>query len=1111
MTATLPSSIPALAPSAFVGREVEVETLTRVLDAARSGSGRVVLASGEAGIGKTRLVDELARLASAGGFDVFVGRCYEVEGAPAFWPWIQVLRALVRQRQTATFAAELGAAASDLAALVPELGAPVTTAVPNDPAVARFLLFEGVAALLRHTATSRPLVIALDDLHRADTPSLRLLEFLVPHLRDVALVVLATFRDSPHDLDHPIASTLGEVTREASTVRLPLRGLSRDAVAELIAVVTGGPPEPDVIRTIHARTEGNPLFVTEIARCLVLEGERPVAGLDAMSAEMRTTIGRHVREASPACVDVLTAAAVFGRELRTDALIRVIGTTHDEMQTLLVEASRRQLVTTVAGDSRRVRFTHVLTRDVLYDAIPSPERPGRHRRAAEALAAVTAGDPEPPLAEIAAQFHRANDARAVDYARAAGDAAARLHAYEEAAGQYALAVAAAERAPAFDAALHCDLLLALGEAQRGARAFEAAKRTVLRAMESARHRGVFAQRARAALAYGVDFYFGEAAALDPVLVGLLAEAIEAGGERDDPVLVRLLGRMAHARYFDPTAAADREALTARAVAMARRLGDRLTLAQALLARHVATWRPDSLHERLALAREAIDLLPPSADPRIVFEAHALRAADHVEANDFVTADLEFAACAGIAEGSRHPYLAFMVPGFRALRATVRGDFAAAASFAATAAELAHRWFPELARAVDLMTRVGNARRRADWGAFEAPLRAATQMHPGAPALRALLAFALVELDRLDEARTELGVLASKGFDVIPDDVNALFTISLAADVCVAVGDAQNAEPLYCRLAPHGFANTIVMPPFTWRGSIAHRLGALARMLGRADDAATHFEDALAAYGSAGALPWLATTQYEYAVLLGTRGRDGDEARANTLLGQAEATAGRLGLETLLERVTAQKAAYADREPAPDEMASERAVFRREGESFVVTYAGRTVQLRATRGLEYLAPLLHAPLRELHVTELVAPASGGRGTAGAGDPSLRRAASLGDAGLLLDADAHAAYRTRLAALAEEVADAERVSDLGRIARARDERDALVDELSRAGRGRRAASHVERARVTVTKGLAAAVTRIRAVHPALAEHLSATLRRGYVCVYVPDPRHPIRWEA
>jgi hypothetical protein len=187
------------------------------------------------------------------------------------------------------------------------------------------------------------------------------------------------------------------------------------------------------------------------------------------------------------------------------------------------------------------------------------------------------------------------------------------------------------------------------------------------------------------------------------------------------------------------------------------------------------------------------------------------------------------------------------------------------------------------------------------------------------------------------------------------------------------------------------------------------------------------------------------------------------------------------------------------------------VFRREGESFVVTYAGRTVHLRATRGLEYLALLLYAPFREFHVTELVAPASSGGGAVGAGDPSLRRAASLGDAGLLLDADAHAAYRSRLAALAEEIAEAERLSDLGHLTRARDERHALVDELERAGRGRRAASHVERARVTVTKGLTAAVTRLRAVHPVLAQHLTATIRRGYVCIYVPDPRHPIRWEA
>ncbi len=1081
---------PEAQATAFVGRRAELDACTAALVAARSGAGRIVLASGEAGIGKTRLVDELGRDAAEQGFDVFVGRCYEVDGAPAFWPWMQVLRALVRKRQTASFVADLGPAAADLATLVPELGVSRPAAASKDPAVARFLLFDAVATLFRRTAATGPLVVALDDLHRADTPSLRLLEFLVPHLRDMALVVLATFRDSPHDLDHPIAATLGELSRELSTVRLPLTGLAPDALAALLASVIGRTPDAHVVDSVHGRTEGNPLFVTEIARRLALDGD-----VDALSAEMRTTIGRHVHEASPACLDVFTAAAVFGRELRSDALLRMIGTTHDALQPLLVEAAQRGLMAVATGDPRRLRFTHVLTRDVLYDGIPEPERAAWHRRAAEALATVTAEEIAPPLAELAAHFKRAGDARATEYARAAGEEARKVHAYEEAAAQYALAVAAAEQLGTFDPRLHTDLLIDLAEVQRLGGNLDASKQTVLRAAESARERGAAAQLAQAALTYGPRFDFGEGAVVDPLLVGLLSEAVDALDGADDPVLVRILGRLALARYWEFGAEDERARLTDRALAMARRLGSPAVLVEALIFRHNATWAPGTLAERLALLEEVAALTEAHHDSDLTFQRHLLRAADALETNDVLTCDAEMAACGRIAEQTRHPFHRVEIAGFLSLRAAMRGDADECARHAARVGEIGGRWFPLFAEMAQAMLYLARARSRAEWEAVIPGFRAHVDAHPGTPGVHALLAVVLCEAGRITEARAAFEVLAKDRFRSIAVDAVRVMSLTLAADACGRLGDAASAAQLYPLLEPYRAHNALAFVSHQWWGCAAHRLGVLARLLARLDDAAAHFEDALARHLYVGDVRRTAETRLEYAVLLHERNRDGDGIRAAELLRDAEAIAVTFGLETLRERIAAFRTPTVDDVPASSAASGETGVFRRDGGDFVVTYAGRTVQLRATRGLEYLAPLLYAPLREHHVTELVARVTG---NADAAVPTA-------------DADAHVAYRERLEAIAEEIAEAERLADSGRLGRARDTRAALVEDLTRGAPSKRAVAHVERARVTVTKGLSAAISRIRAVHPALAQHLAATIRRGYVCVYVPDPRRPIRWEA
>jgi hypothetical protein len=200
-------------------------------------------------------------------------------------------------------------------------------------------------------------------------------------------------------------------------------------------------------------------------------------------------------------------------------------------------------------------------------------------------------------------------------------------------------------------------------------------------------------------------------------------------------------------------------------------------------------------------------------------------------------------------------------------------------------------------------------------------------------------------------------------------------------------------------------------------------------------------------------------------------------------------------------------------PAPEPRTEpERQVFRRDGEFWTIASAGKEIRLRDMRGLHYLATLLREPRREFAATDLVKFGSGLAWTRSPEDPALSVVSGLGDAGERLDGRARAAYRERLRGLEEERAEAERHGDLGRLTRASEEREALLAELVAAARGRRTASHAERARVAVTKAIGSALEKIAERHPELGDHLSARIHRGYLCSYAPDPRTPsYEWET
>jgi class 3 adenylate cyclase/tetratricopeptide (TPR) repeat protein len=452
---------PPTPASTFVGRSAELAGLRAALDAALAGHGRLVLVSGEPGIGKTRLAQELSAESEAGGCLVLWGRCWEGEGAPAFWPWLDALSAYVRTLDPRTLRAQLGPAAPDLALLVPDVQAALPDLPPPPPAEpeqARFRLFGGVSAVLTGVAAARPLLLVLDDLHWADKPSLLLLQFLVRQIGAARVLVLGLYRDTDLDRQHPLAEALVALRREPIAERVALGGLSRDEVAALVEARAGhvlDAPGRALAAAIERETEGNPFFIEETLRHLVETGR--VARSDGrwvvtvapdqldIPEGVRQVIGRRLSRLSAEANVVLAQAAVIGREFDEAVLQAVTDADEATLDRALEEALAAGLIAESRGRGQPgYSFGHALIRQTLYDELRASRRQRLHLRVAEAIEHVHARSLDRRLAALAMHYREAGAAadpeKAIEYSLRAGEAADVAFAYEEAYAQWRAAL-----------------------------------------------------------------------------------------------------------------------------------------------------------------------------------------------------------------------------------------------------------------------------------------------------------------------------------------------------------------------------------------------------------------------------------------------------------------------------------------------------------------------------------------------------------------------------------------------------------------------------------------------------------------------------------------------
>jgi DNA-binding CsgD family transcriptional regulator len=943
----------------FVGRRRELDALRAALEHAVAGQPRIVLLTGEPGIGKTRTAQEIVAHAGRSGVLALWGRCPEERGAPPYWPWLQLIRRYAALHDEQVLSQTIGSAATQIAALDAQLAHPLTDGTPGpseaDALNARFRLFDSIAGFWQRAAARQPLLLVLDDLHRADVPSLRLLEFVMAEAVASRLMVLGTYRDSEVVRQHPLSDTLAQLHRHAHVQRLLLGGFSPAETVEF--VVAAGAPSTELAAALHDQTEGHPLFLAELTRDMLQARDARAANAGNPTQEprgvpkgVREVIGARLNRLTPPCVPVLQNAAVIGREFGFNLLCGLLGDDVPQEQALAaIDEARTACLIDESAEPGAYQFSHALVRDTLYDELSALHRARLHQRIAAALELQHAGDLTPCLSALAHHYQAAGPAgdaaKAVAYATRAAELATAMQAHEEAVRHYLLACGALPPGAGTDAQ-RCRLLLGLGDAQLSAGDSALALATFADAASCARRVGDASLLVRSAIGFGnAQWRLGSEGPKAVVLIGeALAQAAPAGRER-----VSLLSALCRALLFsnrpDEAETAFREA-----VAIARRLGDPLALFGALSAIVPGRWFADRLALRIEAAHEAIELARRAGHPKWpVSILTGWHAGDLMEFGDTAAAAATTRLHLASGETTREPFIEAVALAALAMIATHEGRFAEAEKSAVQALRCGERFDRDNAAGIfgvqmfTLRRQQGRLRELAPvLKQFLASGSMAATWRPG-------LAILHCELGARDEARDIFDQLAARDFAGIANDAIRIASIAYLAEVCAWLGDAARAPALYALLLPYAERNIVFGAHTASFGAGARLLGMLATTLERWDAAEHHFEVAEAFDAHTGGRPWLARSRCEFAAMLMRRARSGDHDRALPLLEAALVDARELGMRGLEERAAGlQQKLATDRKPGGRRQEVHAAgLSKREVQVLRLVAAGKTNQEIAT--------------------------------------------------------------------------------------------------------------------------------------------------------------------
>jgi tetratricopeptide (TPR) repeat protein/energy-coupling factor transporter ATP-binding protein EcfA2 len=1115
---TTGSPSPAKPEELFVGRAAPLELLDDAYRAAADGQGESVLVCGEAGMGKSTLLRQFAKRVRAGNGQVLFAHGRNDPGAPALWPWIEVLRRVLREGKPSSI--DVAPLLQAFSPWLPSQHRSLRLAVPVEGA-SEFIVHDTLVQLVLEVARRGPLLLVLEDVHDFDAASLDVTARLLQQLHGETLLMVASCRlnDEPRAREGYSLSTLATVSRV-----VPLEGLVR---ADVHALMTGSLRQivpSHVADAVYRRSEGNPLYVTAVVSALSASAARldalPEGAQLELPASLRLAGQQHLGSVPAACQQVLKLASVLGRAFEVSTLAR-FETLRCDTATLdahLHRACRERVLHRVTAAPGHYRFSHPLLREVLQQQWDPDEQRKAHGEAARALA-WRGGEREPSLQTRIARHLLAFASeeslrRAVSLALEAGRAAEARGAYSAAADAFEVAVSALRKQ--IDASLLCS------RAQPRASTLESTQlrgelaHCLLDLADALRRSGQpacalahFAEVHRLARSLAdrrltVDVAL---AMLDDSVLLLSPKQLEVCELSSDALeqvsaseRVRLLAGLGGQLCYTEQRARGQALVASAAELFDRCDDDPLAHFAVLRGRFHALDESAPLSERRDLIERCASAALRCHDSLSLpwIEGWRLRAAtedaDAVASARHRERLLQLAQRAG-------PVLAGYARAISASDSLLRGNLNDAERLSRESLQLgaqAHHYHATLSF---LFQSLRLQRYRGDVRELLAPLQQATERFPHVHDFRATLSVVYTELGQMAEARLQLArVLEATQVNV--------FALCQLAEAVRELAEPAQAQQIYLRLLPFEGRCALTLLGVVCNGAVAHFLGLAAYAAGRTRDAVLHFEAALVLNDRLGALPALARTHLELARVLS----DSQEVTAAHAHAQ---TAGGLFESLGLTHFAARAQALCDAMPAalrdggPERVLVQEGevhstsagnVFLRKGSYWELSYRGRDAQAGDLKGARYLAILLGSPGRAFHVADLLMAVDGVAKAPVIVPDEGSIVQSVESRDQALDARSIAAYRARMRELAEELEEAEAMQDLGRTELLGTELSFLQTELVACSRVRHAPT--ERARKAVYNRIRQSIEEIERVHPELGRHLTRSVKTGVHCTYLPE---------
>jgi DNA-binding CsgD family transcriptional regulator len=880
----------------LVGRDGELAVLLRAFAECEGGRGRIVWIGGEPGIGKTRLAEELAAAATERA-TVAWARCVDADAAPPYWPWAEAIRALARTIPLGEL--ELPVSCIErIRALVPDLlHHPATTArVPAlKTASDRYQLFDAVRTLLQRASSRAPFVLVLDDLHQADAGSLLLLEFVARELFDSRLLLVVTYRAD--ETSTRLRETMGELAR-VGLQKVALTGLGLEETGQLLRHVSGQRCSDELVRQVHARTSGNPFFVTEVAHL-------QTSHCDVIPDNVRAVLQRRLSRLTETASQLLTVASVMGREFDFRIATAIVQPAHDgDLLSALEEALERLIIEPMpAAGENWYRFRHALVRDAVYERVSPSRRARWHAAVLELLEERLGARADEHAVDLAYHALRAEALvgawRVVKYSRLAGERMLTAHAFEEAVGHFERARRA--RNPGLCDAEAAGILAGLGLAQAATTVRwkrQEAWANVRRAVEYYLEAGEI-QKAVAAVTHSSLAAEGVAGVAD-IIRRLLPLAPD--GSREAALL---LARGAAAAYFETGNDQLAEHGFSRALGIASSHRDAelelRVLAQSISVDHFALrWDVALVKSRrvLELAARVNELHSHAyASYRAAFAlTHAGRIDEaHGQVQENLTA----------AERLRDRGLLADALYVKALLAQLCGQWEEARAHSDRGLALAAGHLPLLQARAVLEYETGNAVGGRQY--VQRLIDADREAHPY-PLAGVFTAITLSQIAYItngtsdtDAAMRAARAVLAKSSSVRNAAVSAQMAHALLAVLDEDVDDCEADLEALTPFQP-------VMPT-QWGLATDRVLGLLAHVVGQKRRAWNHFERAVAFCRASGFQPEIAWTCHDYAVSLLDLGARDTRVKAAALLDEGDQKAATLGLAPLRTRISASRERY----------------------------------------------------------------------------------------------------------------------------------------------------------------------------------------------------------